>query len=337
MALHEADVAVIGAGPAGLFAVFECGFLGYTCVVLDALAEAGGQLGALYPDKPIYDIPGYPKVLAADLVAQLREQAGAYAPVYLLGEPVLELSESAGVFGLSTASHQVRARAVIIAGGGGMFVPRKPGNLAGLAEYEASGAVAYAITDKASLAGQTVVLAGGGDSAVDWAIELAGPAAHVHVVHRRRDFRAAESSVARMKELAAAGKITLHTPYEMRILEGSEGLLRAVTIADVEGEPARIEATRVVCCFGLLPQAGPYAGWGIETLKDKIAVEPATMMTSRPGVLAVGDIAHYPGKLPLIVTGFAEAALAAKTAQAVIDPGKVFKVQYSTSKGVPGR
>jgi thioredoxin reductase (NADPH) len=335
MTVHTTDVAVIGAGPAGLFAVFECGFLGYKCVVLDALPQAGGQLSALYPDKPIYDIPGHPMILAGKLVEHLMEQASPYAPTYLLGEPVMELSDRDGVFTLRTASHEVQAKVVLIAGGGGMFTPRKP-KLPELDKFELSGAVRYAVTDKAALAGQTVVLAGGGDSAVDWAVELAGFAAHVHVVHRRVDFRAAEASVAKMRELAAAGKITLHTPFELKELHG-DGALTGVTVADIDGAAKRIEASTVVCCFGLAPNPGPYTGWGIVMEKDKIHIEHGTMATNKAGVLAIGDIVDYPGKLPLILTGFAEAAIAAKTAQGIIDPGKKFKVQYSTAKGVPGR
>jgi thioredoxin reductase (NADPH) len=336
MTMHVTDVAIIGAGPAGLFAVFECGFLGYKSVVLDALPQAGGQLTALYPDKPIYDIPGHGMILAGHLVENLLAQASPYAPTYLLGEPVMELSENAGVFTLRTVSHEVQAKAVLIAGGGGMFTPRKP-KLENLDVFEAAGAVRYAITDKASLAGQTIVLAGGGDSAVDWAVELAGIAAHVHVVHRRVDFRAAEASVARMRELAAAGKITLHTPFELKELQAADGKLGSVVVADIDGATKLIHASQVVCCFGLAPNPGPYAGWGIVMEKDKIPVDHGTMATSRAGILAIGDIVDYPGKLPLILTGFAEAALAAKTAQGIIDPGKKFKVQYSTAKGVPGR
>ncbi|HEX2859330.1 MAG TPA: NAD(P)/FAD-dependent oxidoreductase [Alphaproteobacteria bacterium] len=336
MTLHQTDVAIIGAGPAGLFGVFECGFLGYRCVVLDALPHIGGQLTALYPDKPIYDVPGYPMILAGHLIENLKEQAAAYAPTYLLGEPVMAMDETNGVFTLRTASHEVQARVVMIAGGGGMFTPRKP-KLEGLEVFEKGGSVLYAVTNKAALQGQTIVLAGGGDSAVDWAIELAGIAKHVHVVHRRVDFRAAEASVARMKELALEGKITLYTPFELKDLQGANGQLSGVTLADIDGNVQHIPADRVVCCFGLAPNPGPYAGWGIGMEKDKIPVTPSTMATSRTGILAVGDIADYAGKLPLILTGFAEAALAAKTAQAIIHPDRKFKVQYSTAKGVPGR
>lgn len=340
MAMHETDVAVIGAGPSGLFMVFEAGFLGYRCVVLDALPQAGGQLAALYPEKPIYDVPGHPSILAGDLVNNLLAQAAPYQPTYLLGEPVAHMARRDGGFELATASHTVRAKAVVIAGGGGMFTPRKPGQLENLATFEASGAVLYAITHKAALAGREVVIAGGGDSAVDWVVELADPAkvgaAHVHVVHRRPDFRAAEETVRQMMALEAAGKVSLHTPYQLHALQGDGGDLTAVVVADLDGATRTIPATRLVCCFGLAPNAGPLADWELGFDRGAIPVDRATMQTVQPGVLCIGDMASYEGKVSLILTGFAEAAVAAKQVQAIINPERKFKVQYSTSKGVPG-
>lgn len=334
---HVTDVAIIGAGPSGLFMVFEAGFLGYKCVVLDALPHIGGQLAALYPEKPIYDIPGHPKVLAGELVERLEAQASPFAPVYLLGEPVETLSRGDdGQFTLSTASHRVLAKVVIIAGGGGMFTPRKPANVANLETFEASGAVAYAIRNKGAFEGKPLVLAGGGDSAVDWAVELAGIASHVHVVHRRNDFRAADETVRQMRELAAAGKITIHTSYQLAALKGESGQLQQVDIADLDGVRQTLEASHVVCCFGLAPNPGPFTAWGLKGEKGTLEVDRTTMQTSAEGILAIGDIAGYDGKVALILTGFAEAAVAAKQVQAIINPEKKFKVQYSTSKGVPG-
>lgn len=335
------DIAIIGAGPSGLFMVFEAGFMGYKTVVLDALPHIGGQLAALYPEKPIYDVPGFPKVLAGDLVANLQAQAAPFNPTYLLGEPVLTMDDEGGAFTLHTASHTVHAKVVIIAGGGGMFTPRKPLGVEGLETFEASKHVHYAIRDKAKLAGQTLVIAGGGDSAVDWAVELAATAAHVHVVHRRPDFRAAEATVDAMQTLVNAGKITLHTPTQLAALEGTNGTLERVIIKDTEGHPTTLTANHLICCFGLAPNPGPFAKWGLATEgegvdKGQLAVDRRTMQTSHPGILAIGDIAGYAGKVALILTGFAEAAVAAKQAQAIINPEKKFKVQYSTSKGVPG-
>jgi len=334
---HQTDVAIIGAGPSGLFMVFEAGFLGYRAVVMDALPQVGGQLAALYPEKPIYDIPGHPAILAGQLVEQLATQCAPYNPTYLLGEPVEHVEGDAATgFTLKTANHTVQARAIVIAGGGGMFTPRKPAQLENLGHFEASGAVRYAITQKHGLAGQVVVLAGGGDSAVDWAVELAGIASHVHVVHRRNDFRAAEATVEEMRRLVEKGKITLHTPCQLSALEGDAGHLRAVTVTNLEGEQARIEATQLVCCFGLAPNVGPMENWGLGLERGIVPVERATMQTNRPGLLCIGDMAGYEGKVALILTGFAEAAVAAKTIQSIINPEKKFKVQYSTSKGVPG-
>lgn len=334
---HVTDVAIIGAGPSGLFMVFEAGFLGYKCVVMDALPHIGGQLAALYPEKPIYDIPGHPKVLAGELVEKLEAQAAPFAPTYLLGEPVETLNQGDdGAFTLRTASHTVVAKVVIIAGGGGMFIPRKPANLPNLEVFEKSGAVAYAIRNKAALAGKPVILAGGGDSAVDWAVELASTASHVHVVHRRNDFRAADETVRQMHALAESGKITIHTPYQLAELVGDNGALRQVAIADLDGKRTMLDVENVVCCFGLAPNPGPFAAWGLKGEKGVLEIDRPTMQTSVPGILAIGDIAGYEGKVALILTGFAEAAVAAKQVQAIINPEKKFKVQYSTSKGVPG-
>lgn len=336
MSNYVTDVAIIGAGPSGLFMVFEAGFLGYKAVVLDALPQAGGQLAALYPEKPIYDVPGHPAILAGELIEKLKTQAAPYEPVYLLGEPVLDLAEVEGGFALKTESHEVRAKVVIIAGGGGMFTPRKPTQLDNLAEFEANGSVRYAITRKHELAGQTVVLAGGGDSAVDWAVELAHIADHVHVVHRRVDFRAAEATVAEMRHLVELGKITLHTPYQLHALKGDFKGLERVVVADLDGATREIAASQLVCCFGLAPNVGPLAGWDLGLERGLVPVDRTTMMTNRRGLLCIGDMATYEGKVALILTGFGEAAVAGKTVQALINPEKKFKVQYSTSKGVPG-
>jgi thioredoxin reductase (NADPH) len=337
MAIYQTDVAIIGAGPSGLFMVFEAGFLGYQSIVLDALPHVGGQLAALYPEKPIYDIPGHPHILAGDLVNNLAQQAASYHPTYLLGEAVQQLTASpSGGFVLTRAGgDEIHAKAVVIAGGGGMFTPRKPTGLANLAEFETSGAVTYAITNKQGLAGQHVVLAGGGDSAVDWAVELADIAAHVHVVHRRNDFRAAPATVAAMQALAAQGKITLHTPYQVVGLQGEKGQLNQVSVADPEGVAHTITASAMVCCFGLVPNAGSLEGWDLGLERGVIPVDRATMATNRPGLFCIGDMAAYEGKVALILTGFAEAAVAAKSIMAHIHPEKKFKVQYSTSKGVP--
>ncbi len=331
------DIAIIGAGPAGLFTVFEAGmFAGYRCALIDALPEPGGQLSALYPEKPIYDIPGYPTILAGDLVQKLVAQSAPYSPTYLMGASVekLERSDETGFFHLFTETHEIDAKVIIIAAGGGMFAPRKP-PLEGIEAFEKK-SVFYAVKNKEKFRGKTLVIAGGGDSAGDWAVELAELAAHIHVVHRRVQFRAAEHTVAAMEKLQKEGRITLHTPYQLAALKGTGGQLEAVSIADLDGHTKDIEADHLLCFFGLLPVAGPLEKWGLKMEEKKIAVDPASMKTSIPGILAIGDIATYAGKMSLILTGFAEAAVAARTAQEIIEPNKKFRLIYSTSKGVPG-
>lgn len=330
-----ADVAIVGAGPAGLFMAFEAGFLGFSSVLCDALPQVGGQLAALYPDKPIYDVPGCPGILAGQLVANLQRQVAPYRPAYLLGHAVTDLQGAVGNFTLTVGPHTVQAKVVVVAGGSGLFSPRKPQNVANLAAFEASGAVAYAIPDLAALRGHTVVLAGGGDSAVDWAVALADVAAHVHVVHRRRDFKAAEATVLAMHALAAAGKLTIHTPCELAALHGNAGELAMVEIVDADGLPSQLNASRVVCCFGLAPNPGALAEWGLGLHRGLIPVNRETLSTARAGVLCVGDMADYAGKVSLIVTGFGEAPAAAKQIMALIAPHKRYKVQYSTSVGLP--
>lgn len=333
MTVYEKDIAIIGAGPTGIFAVFEAGMMGYSCAVLDSLDEIGGQLSALYPEKPIYDIPGYPKILAGDLVKELEVQAAPFHPEYILGNPVESLQKENDLWILKTATDEVRAKVVIIAAGGGMFAPRKP-PIEDLATYEGKD-IFYAVKNKAQFEGKEIVIAGGGDSAVDWTVELAPKAKHVHVIHRRKDFRAAESTVQQMHALADEGKITLHTPAQLHGLQGNAGNLTAVTVADLDKNTKDISADKLLCFFGIAPSLGPVASWGLESCGKKLAVNPETMETSEEGILAVGDIADYPAKISLILVGFAETAIAMKTAQHIIDPDKKFKVVYSTSKGVP--
>jgi thioredoxin reductase (NADPH) len=325
----DVDIAVIGAGPSGLFMVFEAGFMGYTCAVIDALPQTGGQLTELYPDKPIYDVPGHPEILAGDLVKKLEEQATPFNPTYLLGHPVETMHKTKAGFTLTTCEAQITAGVIVIAGGNGMFTPRKPA-LENLENFENT-SVFYAVKEKETFRGQDVVIAGGGDSAADWAVELSALARHVHVVHRRADFRAAEATVAKMHALAQAGQITLHTPAQLHSLQGKSGQLSSVTLADLDGNHTSLSASQLVCCFGLAPNPGPFADWGLQLKGKKIATEPITQKTSIDGILAIGDMAQYDGKMGLILVGFAEAAWAAKTAQSLLDPDKKFRLQYSTA------
>jgi len=333
---HSSDVMIIGAGPAGLFAVFECGMLGLSCTVVDALDAAGGQCQALYPEKPIYDIPAYPRILAGDLVEQLAAQAAPFSPNYLLGQQVIELNRAKdGRFHIMTsAGNIIDAGAVIIAAGAGAFGPNRP-PLDGLENYETSRAVQYFVARRADYANKRMVIAGGGDSAVDWAISLSEVAASVAVVHRRDKFRAAPESLRQLQALAEAGKIELVTPYQLHGLEGDGQNLSAVTVADLDGATRALPADVLLPFFGLAMSLGPIAEWGLGLERNHIVIDPATAATSEPGIFAVGDIATYPHKLKLILTGFAEAAGAAHAARRHLKPGEEFHFEYSTTSGVP--
>jgi thioredoxin reductase (NADPH) len=330
------DVAIVGAGPVGLFAVFECGMLGLTSAVIDALETAGGQCAALYPEKPIFDIPGYPVIDAAGLVAKLEEQAAPFKPRLVLGRRVEALARDGVDWLLTTAAGEaVRARAVFVAAGAGAFGPNRP-PLAHLADYEGK-SVFYLVKRREDFRGKRVVIAGGGDSAVDWALSLA-EVAHVAVVHRREKFRAAPESVARLKALAAAGKVELVVPFQLAALVGKGGgVLTAVTVEDFDGRRRDLPADVLLPLFGLAASLGPIAEWGVALERHQIAVDPASCETNQPGIYAIGDVAAYPGKLKLILTGFAEAARAAHSAYHRCRPGAALHWEYSTTKGVPGR
>ncbi|MFO1154452.1 MAG: NAD(P)/FAD-dependent oxidoreductase [Rhodospirillales bacterium] len=333
------DVAVIGAGPVGLFAVFECGMLGMKCHVIDALDIAGGQCAALYPEKPIYDIPGYPKILAADLIERLQSQAEPFKPNYHFGQQVVALQrygESRWLLQTS-AGTQIDTGAVIIAAGVGAFGPNRP-PLAGIEEFEnqsPGSGVCYFVQRRNDFRDRRVVIAGGGDSAVDWALSLADVAAHVAVVHRRDKFRAAPESVRRLRELVASGRIELVVPYQLAAVEGSEGQLRKVVVRDLDGQTRDLSSDALLPFFGLTQNLGPIAEWGLNLFRNHIHVDPATCSVGLSGVFAIGDIITYPGKLKLILSGFAEAAAAAHAIYPLLHPGEALHFEYSTTKGIP--
>ena len=333
-AIIDTDVAIVGAGPVGLFAVFELGMLRIRSVLIDALGETGGQCAALYPEKPIYDIPAHPAIEAGDLVARLEQQIAPFAAPRLLGRRVTGLSGVPGAFTLITDQRDtIRARAVVIAAGAGAFGPNRP-PLDGLDAYEATGGVQYYVRRRDSLAGKRVVIAGGGDSAVDWALALAD-IARVAVVHRRAKFRAAPEAAARLEAAAAAGAIELVIPYQLHALHGTGSTLSSVEVASLDGERRHLPADVLLAFFGLSMDLGPLAGWGLALDRHHVAVNPATCQTSLPGVFAIGDVATYPGKLKLILQGFSEAAMAAHAIHPLVHPDQALHFEYSTTKGVP--
>jgi thioredoxin reductase (NADPH) len=335
--IHRTDVAIVGAGPVGLFAVFECGMLKMRCQVVDALDTLGGQCAALYPEKPIYDIPGHPVIDAAALIDRLAEQAAPFHPVYHLGQRVEGLAAlPAGGFRLNTSlGTAIEAKAIVIAAGVGAFGPNRP-PLPGIETFEGK-SVFYLVKRREDFRSRRIVIAGGGDSAVDWAIALSEVAAQVMVVHRRAKFRAAPESAARLQQLAAAGKIELIIPYQLSGIEGSDGRIAAVIVADLDGKTRRLQADVLLPFFGLSMNLGPIAAWGLNLERNHIVVDPATGQSSLPGIFAIGDIATYPGKLKLILSGFAEAALAAHAMFPFVYPGEALHFEYSTVTGVPGR
>lgn len=331
----DTDVAIVGAGPVGLFAVFELGMLKLSSVLIDALSEIGGQCTALYPEKPIYDIPAHPAIEAGALVTRLEQQIAPFAMPRLLGRQVHGLSGSAGRFTLTTdQGDTVLAKAVIVAAGAGAFGPNRP-PLAGLEAYEASGAVQYYVRRRADLRGRRVVIAGGGDSAVDWALALKD-IARVAVVHRRPKFRAAPETARQLDEAARRGEIEMVIPYQLQGLLGTGGILTAVEVATLEGATRRLAADVLLPFFGLSMDLGPIAAWGLQRQMHHVSVDPATCQTSLPGVFAIGDVASYPGKLKLILQGFSEAAMAAHAIFPIVHPDQALHFEYSTTKGLPG-
>lgn len=333
----DTHVAVIGGGPVGLFAVFEFGMLGMQCAVLDTLDEIGGQCTALYPEKPIYDIPAQPKIAAAGLVEQLERQIAPFAPAFYLGHRVDALTRTADDRFLLTTSQgqQIRASAVVIAAGCGAFGPNRP-PLANLARYEGK-SVHYLVKRREYFRGKRIVIAGGGDSAVDWALSLHDVADQVMVVHRRDKFRAAPENVNQLRRLAEDGKIELVIPYQLAELEGqADGTLDAVHVKTLKGHRRRLPADVLLPFFGLAMELGPIAQWGLNLERNLIQADPATLETNAPGIYAIGDIASYPGKLKLIMCGFSESALAAHHAFGRVFPNDVLHFEYSTTKGVPG-
>lgn len=331
----QTDIVIIGAGPTGLFAVFEAGLLKMRCHIIDALPQPGGQLTELYPKKPIFDIPGYPSVGAGELIDNLMEQIKQFEPGFTLNEQAATIDKQEdGTFIVTTnKGTQVQGKAVAIAGGLGSFEPRKP-IIENIEAYEEKG-VEYFVKNPELFRDKKIVIAGGGDSALDWSIFLADVAAEVTLVHRRNEFRGALDSVDKVIELKKAGKINLITPAEITGIKG-EGKVESLVI-EKEGETFELETDYFIPLFGLSPKLGPIANWGLEIEKNAIKVNNALdYQTNIEGIYAIGDVNTYPGKLKLILCGFHEATLMCQSVYNRMNPGKKFVLKYTTVSGVDG-
>jgi thioredoxin reductase (NADPH) len=326
----KTDVLIIGAGPCGLFAVFELGLLDIQAHLIDILDKVGGQCAELYPEKPIYDIPAMPVVSGQGLTDALMKQIAPFKPTFHLGEMV-ETIERIGEpeFRVTTDLGKVfEAKLIVVAAGGGSFQPKRP-PVPGIEAYEGT-SVFYAVRKMERFRDKRLLIVGGGDSALDWTLNLAPIARHLTLMHRRDQFRAAPDSVNKMRALVADGKIDLRLG-QVTGLEGEGGVLRAANAKPDKGEPYRIECDAMLPFFGLTMKLGPVANWGLNLAEDVIPVDTAAFETSEPGIFAIGDISTYPGKLKLILCGFHEAALMAQKAYHYIFPGKRLVFQYTTS------
>lgn len=329
----QTDICIIGAGPVGLFAVFEAGLLKMRCHLVDALPQIGGQLSEIYPKKPIYDIPGFPDVKAQDLVDNLKKQIDPFKPTFTLGERVESLSRLEDKsFVLKTSDNtEIHAKVVVIAGGLGCFEPRKP-EIENLQKFEGKGVV-YMVKDPEHFRDKKLVIAGGGDSALDWTIFLANLAQEVTLVHRSDSFRGAPDSAEKVFALANAGKIKLLLNSNLKSVEGN-GTLKSVAVVNKDKEISEVEADYMIPLFGLSPKLGPIADWNLNIEKSAIAVNTFDYSTNIPGVFAIGDINTYPGKLKLILCGFHEAALMAQSAYQFVYPDQKISFKYTTVNGV---
>ena len=332
----KTDIIIIGAGPTGLFTVFEAGLLKLKCHLIDALPQPGGQCSEIYPKKPIYDIPGYPEILAGDLTKRLIEQCKQFEPGFTLGERAENISKDENnIFTVTTnkgTKHQ--APVVAIAGGLGSFEPRKP-SIENLNYYEDKG-VEYIIKDPEIYRNKKVIIAGGGDSALDWTIFLSNINANVTLVHRRNEFRGALDSVEKVKKLKKLNKVKIITPSQVTELKGKNRLESVVVNNEHNNETKEIMVDHFIPLFGLSPRIGPIGNWGLEIEKNAIKVDTFDYQTNVKGIFAIGDINTYPGKLKLILCGFHEATLMCQSAFKIIHPNKKNIFRYTTVSGVDG-
>ncbi|HEX8038353.1 MAG TPA: NAD(P)/FAD-dependent oxidoreductase [Chryseosolibacter sp.] len=331
--MEQTDICIIGAGPVGLFAVFEAGLLRMRCHVVDVLPQIGGQLSEIYPGKPIYDIPGFPEITASELVGNLARQIEPFRPRFSLGEKVTRVERNLdGSFRVQTSDHTtIGCKVIVIAAGLGCFEPRKP-EIANLEKFEGKG-ITYFVKDPEMFRGRKVVISGGGDSALDWTIHLAALAERLTLIHRNETFRGAPDSSRKVFELARAGAIDLLLNTNLDGVSGN-GRLSAVSAIDSNKNVRIIEADYLVPLFGLSPKLGPIADWGLILDKNAIPVNPADYSTNVSGIFAIGDINTYPGKLKLILSGFHEAALMAQRAFQFVYPDQKLSFKYTTVNGV---
>jgi thioredoxin reductase (NADPH) len=326
----KTDILIIGAGPVGLFAVFELGLLDMKAHLVDILDKIGGQCAELYPEKPIYDIPALPKVSAQGLVDKLMEQIQPFGPTFHLSEMVESIERiGSPLFRVKTDGGKLfEAKVIVIAAGGGSFQPKRP-PIPGIEPYEAK-SVHYSVRKMDTFRGKKILIVGGGDSALDWTLNLAPVASHLTLLHRRSEFRAAPDSVNKMMALVGEGKIDF-VLGQVTALEGQDGRLSAANVKRNDGSTFHIACDAMLPFFGLTMKLGPVANWGLRLDEDLITVDTATFETSEPGIFAIGDIITYPGKLKLILSGFHEGALMAQKAHRYIYPDKKLTFQYTTS------
>ena len=332
----ETDIIIIGAGPAGLFTVFEAGLLKLRCHIIDVLPQPGGQLTEIYPKKPIYDIPGFPSILAGDLIDKLMEQIAPFKPGFTLGEKAVSIEETSDNKFIVTTENGTQhiAPNIAIAGGLGVFEPRKP-PIANISQFENKG-IDYMVKDPEKYRNKKIVISGGGDSALDWALFLKDVAAEIILVHRSTEFRGHLDSVQKIMDLSAAGKVRLLTNAEITHLDGNESLNKLGVTIKGEDDLHWIEADHFLPLFGLSPKLGPIANWGLNINKIAIEVNTLDYSTNVPGIYAIGDINTYPGKLKLILCGFHEATLMVQSAFKRIYPNKNLVLKYTTVNGIQG-
>jgi thioredoxin reductase (NADPH) len=328
------DVVIVGAGPCGLFQVFELGLLGLKAEVVDSIRQPGGQCSELYPDKPIYDIPAVPVCSGDELTERLLKQIEPFECGMHLGQEVQVVErQSDDSFHIETAGgNKFNAKAIVIAGGVGSFQPR-PLRLPNAGDF-ADSTLHYRVRDPAQFAGKKLVILGGGDSALDWVLELADKAGHITLVHRRDEYRAAPDSVQKMRALVESGRMDVIENSKATAISGDGDQVTSVTIQPKEGDAIEVPADHILVFFGLVPKLGPIAEWGLDINRKTINVDTEKFETSEPGIYAVGDINYYPGKKKLILCGFHEAALAAFAIKQRLEPGKKVHVQYTTTSPI---